>query len=45
MRPRSRPRVVDCFAIATARRYEAPLWTGDPEIIELADPSEIVDLR
>jgi len=35
----------DCFAIATARRYEAPLWTGDPEIIELVDPSEVVDLR
>ncbi|HEY2333767.1 MAG TPA: type II toxin-antitoxin system VapC family toxin [Solirubrobacterales bacterium] len=35
----------DCFALATARRYEAPLWTGDPEIIELADPAEIIDLR
>jgi predicted nucleic acid-binding protein len=35
----------DCFAIATARRHDAPLWTGDPEILELADPGEIVDLR
>ena len=35
----------DCFALATARRHEAPLWTGDPEIIELAAPGEIVDLR
>ena len=35
----------DCFALAAARRYKAPLWTGNPEIIKLADPSEIVDLR
>jgi predicted nucleic acid-binding protein len=35
----------DCFALATARRHEAPLWTGDPEIIGLAGPGEIVDLR
>lgn len=35
----------DCFALATARRHKAPLWTGDPEIIELAGPGEIVDLR
>lgn len=35
----------DCFALATARRHESPLWTGDPEIIELAGPSEVVDLR
>jgi predicted nucleic acid-binding protein len=35
----------DCFALATARRHDAPLWTGDPEIIQLADPDEIVDLR
>lgn len=35
----------DCFAIATARRYDAPLWTGDPEIVEAAGSSEIVDLR
>jgi len=35
----------DCFAIATARRYNAPLWTGDPEIIGATRSSEIVDLR
>jgi predicted nucleic acid-binding protein len=35
----------ECFALATARRHEAPLWTGDPEIIGLAGPGEIVDLR
>lgn len=35
----------DCFAIATARRYDSPLWTGDPEIIGAARPGEIVDLR
>lgn len=35
----------DCFAIATARRHDARLWTGDPEIIQLVDPDEVVDLR
>ena len=25
----------DAFCIATAVRVEAPLWTGDPEIVEL----------
>lgn len=35
----------DCFALATARRYDAPLWTGDPEILALASANEAVDLR
>lgn len=35
----------DCFALATARQAEAQLWTGDPELIELASRDEIVDLR
>ncbi|MBS1889076.1 MAG: type II toxin-antitoxin system VapC family toxin [Actinobacteria bacterium] len=37
----------DAFCIATALRADAPLWTGDPEIVELAvDHScEVVDLR
>ncbi len=35
----------DCFALATARRHDAPLWTGDPELLALAAPDEVVDLR
>lgn len=35
----------DCFALATARRTGAQLWTGDPELIDLASPGEVVDLR
>lgn len=35
----------DAFCIATAVRLDAPLWTGDPEIIELPGDHEIVDLR
>jgi predicted nucleic acid-binding protein len=35
----------DCFALATARQTGARLWTGDPELIELASRDEIVDLR
>jgi predicted nucleic acid-binding protein len=35
----------DCFAIATARRFEAPLLTGDPEIVRHARGVEVVDLR
>jgi hypothetical protein len=33
--------------VATAQRLKAPLWTGDPEILGLAERSqcEIVDLR
>jgi predicted nucleic acid-binding protein len=37
----------DAFCIATALRAEAPLWTGDPEIIEWAadNACQAVDLR
>ena len=35
----------DCFVIATAQRYGAPLLTGDPEIIRHGAHVEIVDLR
>lgn len=36
----------DCFALATAAAKGLPLWTGDPEIIGLADPPcPVVDLR
>jgi predicted nucleic acid-binding protein len=37
----------DAFCCATALRAEAPLWTGDPEIIDQAAElsCEVVDLR
>lgn len=35
----------DCFAVATAKRHDAPLLTGDPEIVALAGEVEVVDLR
>lgn len=37
----------DAFCVATALRLGAPLWTGDPEIIGLAESMRygIVDLR
>jgi PIN domain nuclease of toxin-antitoxin system len=37
----------DAFCIATAVKLEAPLWTGDPEIIGQADrhSCRVVDLR
>ncbi len=35
----------DCFVIATAQRYRAPLLTGDPEIIDWAGDVEVIDLR
>jgi PIN domain nuclease of toxin-antitoxin system len=37
----------DAFCVATALRLKAPLWTGDPEIVELAQSlqCEVVDLR
>jgi predicted nucleic acid-binding protein len=37
----------DAFCIATALHLSAPLWTGDPEIIDQAveHSCEIVDLR
>jgi predicted nucleic acid-binding protein len=35
----------DAFCVATANRLSAPIWTGDPEIIELPGDHEVVDLR
>lgn len=37
----------DAFCIATALQLSAPLWTGDPEIIDQAaeHSCEVVDLR
>lgn len=35
----------DAFCVATAQRHQAPLWTGDPEILALGDLVDIVDLR
>lgn len=37
----------DAFCIATAQRLNAPVLTGDPEIIESTNelPCEVVDLR
>jgi predicted nucleic acid-binding protein len=37
----------DAFCVATALRAEAPLWTGDPEIVDQAARHfcEVVDLR
>ncbi len=35
----------DAFCVATAQRHEAPLYTGDPEILALRDIVELVDLR
>lgn len=35
----------DCFAVATAQRHVAPLYTGDPELLALGDTVEVVDLR
>lgn len=37
----------DAFCVATALQLNAPLWTGDPEIIDQAaeHPCKVVDLR
>jgi len=37
----------DAFCVATADRLNAVLWTGDPEIVALAEklPCEVHDLR
>jgi len=35
----------DAFAVATALRHDAPLYTGDPEIVALPKLLEVVDLR
>jgi predicted nucleic acid-binding protein len=35
----------DAFCLATAERLDAPLWTGDPELLACADLVDVVDLR
>lgn len=35
----------DAFCVATAQRHQAALYTGDPEILALDVPVEMVDLR
>jgi predicted nucleic acid-binding protein len=35
----------DSFCVAMANRLGAPIWTGDPEIVELPGDHEVVDLR
>ena len=35
----------DAFCVATAQRHDAPLYTGDPEILALKGLVELVDLR
>jgi PIN domain nuclease of toxin-antitoxin system len=36
----------DAFCVATAQRHDAPLYTGDPDIVALdGDDLEVVDLR
>jgi predicted nucleic acid-binding protein len=35
----------DCFAVATAQRHRAPVYTGDPEIIALGEIVDVIDLR
>jgi PIN domain nuclease of toxin-antitoxin system len=35
----------DAFCVATAKRLDVPVWTGDPEIVALSGEVEVVDLR
>lgn len=35
----------DYFALATARQVGGQVWTGDPELVEVGAPGEVVDLR
>jgi PIN domain nuclease of toxin-antitoxin system len=35
----------DAFCVATALRHKVPVYTGDPEILELDLPVEVIDLR
>lgn len=35
----------DAYCVATAQRHDAPLYTGDPEILALGHLVELVDLR
>ncbi len=42
----ARVSLADAFAVATARRHNAPLWTGDPEIVALDTADlDVIDLR
>jgi PIN domain nuclease of toxin-antitoxin system len=46
VKARGRMAYADAFCIATARRHRATLYTGDPEILDLAgDDLDVVDLR
>ncbi len=35
----------DAFAVATAHRHRAPLYTGDRELVSLGGELDVVDLR
>ncbi len=35
----------DAFCLATGHRLDAPVWTGDPEILARSGEIEVVDLR
>lgn len=35
----------DSFAVATAHRHRAPLYTGDPELVSPGGELHVVDLR
>lgn len=46
LRARAAIALGDCFAVATAAAHDVVLLTGDPEIIQLADPPcPVEDLR
>lgn len=47
VKARGRLSYADAFCVATAERLKAPLWTGDPEIVEQARDLDfgVVDLR
>ena len=46
IKARGRLSYADAFCVATARWCEAPLYTGDPEIVALdGDDLDVVDLR
>ena len=45
LKARRRISYADAFCVATAARHRAAVWTGDPEIVALADVVDLVDLR
>lgn len=45
IRAEGRLSYADSFAVATAERHDAPLMTGDPEILALARELELIDPR